>query len=183
MLAELLAVHPDGRFVVDRAEVQQHALALLHSFGTSNVRRYQLLSWCLPTPRQRRLHRRTARGSARQILADRRVLHLVGRRELPQAVEVLPLLADHLRARVFGVDVVGRDVLRPPRHQRRTSPASSFQHRIPFGTDTESPSPGRKSSRGFSSSNRGRQNPRNVRHTQATHGGPTISRRRYRPSH
>jgi len=46
---------------------------------------------------------------------------------VPEAVEVGPVVADHLGAGVFGMDVGGRDVLGPAGHERGRRPVSNRQ--------------------------------------------------------
>ena len=77
VLADLLAVDPDRRLPVHRAEVQQHAPALPVPAGTSNVRRYQSRSFSLDRlhhARQGRLDRERHEDLARRTAAAARRL-------------------------------------------------------------------------------------------------------------
>ena len=111
----------DGRLPVDGPEMQQDAPARSTPAGTANVRRYQRrLSWPTGfiTP-----DRADSTGNGTRILPSNALpagcaLGLGRDGVVPQAVEVLPVLADHLRPRVLGQGVVGRNVLRPPGHER-----------------------------------------------------------------
>ena len=106
--AELLAVDRDLGLPIHRAEVQQHVPAA-PALGDLEAAAIGHAVGVLHHARQGRLD-----GVRHEDLG----LRAVGQLDVPQAVEVQPLLADHLRPRIFGQGLFRRDVLGPARHQR-----------------------------------------------------------------
>ena len=90
-----------------------------HPAGTSNVAAIPevlVLRDVLADAGERRLDRERHEDLPVPLLRLRGALR--GDRVVPQAVEVLPVLADDLRPRVFLPGVLGRDLLAPLRHER-----------------------------------------------------------------
>ena len=106
------AVHPDVGFPVYGAEVQQHALAVpFRGYREAVVvPEFVILTQAFPYAREARLH-----GERHEDLS----LEFVGGlsygqdRIVPQAVEVLPVAAYHLRTRVFGQYVLRIELFAP----------------------------------------------------------------------
>ena len=114
--SQLAAVDPDGGLPIDGAEMQQHAFVV--PIG-GNLERAAIpdVAGFLHHARQGRLDRKRDENLLAKILG-RAACSAVDDRQVPQAVETLPLRADHLRPRIFGMDVLGRNVFGPARDQR-----------------------------------------------------------------
>ena len=117
MGADFLAVDPHGRIPVDAAKVQEKTspgpgrwnrkrAAVPYSVGGAHH------------ARERRFDGKWHKDLLRQLAADRRRRVALGDGELPQAVEILPVAADHLRSWVFRPDAIGTHLLGEPRHER-----------------------------------------------------------------
>ena len=115
---DLVPVDPDRGIPIDGAEVQQNPLTL--PVG----RKRELAAVPEPTVGPDRLHHAGERrldGERHQNLPIEGFdLLFVSRtnRVFPKAVQVMPVLSDHLRAGIFSQRIVGRDVFRPTGHQR-----------------------------------------------------------------
>ena len=116
MLAELLAVEPNGRFPVHRAEMQQHAIVPILVDGERAA--IPQLVWLIDAHHhagQRRFDRIRHEDFAVEL---RGLLFAFGPHGIiPQAVEILPPLPHHLRPRIFRQRMLRRHILRPPRRQ------------------------------------------------------------------
>ncbi len=112
------AVHEDGAFPVDRVEMKEEALSVEVSGGGKAAAVPEALV---------RLHGLLDAGEGgfdgewHQDLAFPGSGHGFGRAGgdgvIPEAVEVLPLVAGHLRPRIFGPDTLGRDIFGPAGHE------------------------------------------------------------------
>ena len=106
--AEFLAVDGHLRFPIHRAEVQQHMLAA-PSLGDLEAAAIGHAVGVLHHARQRRFD-----GIRHEDLG----LRAVGELDIPQTIQVQPVLAHHLRPRILGQGLFRRHVLGPARHQR-----------------------------------------------------------------
>ena len=112
------AVHEDGTFPVDRVEMEKKPLSVEVSGGGEGaavpeglVRLHGLLDAGQGGFDGERHQDLAFPGSGSGIGGAG------GDGIVPEAVEVLPLVAGHLRSRVFRPDVAGRDVFGPPGHE------------------------------------------------------------------
>ena len=122
--ADGLAVDDDRGVVVDGLEVQLQPLSLADLPVLGHLERAAVphVRLVAHDPGQRGLDRVRHEDALAERLPDRRGLTRGRLGELPDAVEVLPLVAGQLRPRVVGEGVRRRDVLRPRRGQRGSQP-------------------------------------------------------------
>ena len=121
MLANFPAVHPHARLPIHRAKMQQHALGapLRGHLKLPRVPKPLVLAHIRHHARERGLNGERHKNFSIELLRLRRVL--VCNRVIPESVQVEPILAHQLRARVFRVRVLRRHVPGPVRHQASLS--------------------------------------------------------------
>src|SRR5512135_2366564 len=117
MVPDFFAVEDYRRLEVDGSEVQQHLPSnpALGNLEAAAIPEPVILGDLLHHAREGGLYRE----GDKDLVGEGGGFGVPGGDgEVPQAVEVEPFLADQLRARVFRVDMLGRDVLGPARAQR-----------------------------------------------------------------
>ena len=123
--ADLQSIDPDGGVPIDGAEIEQDAsaalvpTAALRQFEGAAVPESVVRTDAFHDAGQRRLDGVGDEDLAVEFARLRSVF--LGDRVVPEAVEVQPVAADHLRPGVFRQRVVRRDILGPLGHQRSAS--------------------------------------------------------------
>ena len=109
--AQLVSVDPDRGLPIDGAEMEQHpfVVPIRHNFERAAV---PDMAGFLHDARQSRLDRKRHEDLLVEIFR-RRGQRALDDCQVPQAVEALPLRADELRAGIFGMDLLGRNLFGP----------------------------------------------------------------------